>query len=928
MTCCSKFPRTVLYTCILIICSTVVKAQLQVSFAFDSTAFIPGKTAAVNIILYNNTERSNTYQLSVTCPFTIINKAPAEVTLQAGARILLPLNIYIPRRAKSDSVYSLRCTAMSNTTTTSVETVASFSLHEERNVTMNCLNPQLYLFDDNNTAMIDIRCSNLGNSTQPLRIEVSDPMNDRTRVNTHFWLPGFTDTILHIPYTLAASVLKSSSGHRQLKVSGLYSDNEAFSTFFIDVFVVGNHKSLPVAENLSAYSMQSDMVGIYAKYLGSTYHYYEGIANGNIPVGSGRRLHYNADVLYYPAFASHNMVLMNSYVDYTSKETGIRAGTVYEMLEMNLSGRGVVLRNGQDAATHFRAGYVNGNYNIAGSFKDISYSSSDAVFATYGKRLDRTKVMDLQFIQYWDAQAQVASTLTGGEVQFKIPSGRHEFTVASYINYNSSKPYSARPISNWGTAGSFSYSGQVQRWQFESFNYVSTRTYAGFQKGALNMNERVMYAFGNSLQWWAGYNRRTSDPRYLITRFNFQNSRYHIETIETGFSTSIHQKIYATVKPYYYKEFNQFFFTGAANGVLLRSTRLNVAASWNGRDNHNISFSVDMGKSFSSVKHFRSFYSWKTNFNYQYKTFSMNAVFQNAPFYAGELSLASLNGNRFRQIVFSPSYYAFLFQKKLSFNISDYFSYDNAGMQWTNNLLVKTTLNLPHGFLLDASFNTMRYAFSGKTNTFNAGVVKKIGRTANANNGQLEIFLYRDDNSNDQYDKGEQPAAHVLVRINDDIFQTGNDGKLSYKNIPNGNYTASVVQGNGYYANDQPIFVGGKTKLGIPLHKMATLTGRIVMQKSEHSYATNESAEGIRIIVTDDKGKRYNAYANPGGDFIMYLPENSYNLQLDIESLQDKYLCAEPSKAVTLLTSAPATITFDITIKEREIKVKKFSSTN
>ena len=208
------------------------------------------------------------------------------------------------------------------------------------------------------------------------------------------------------------------------------------------------------------------------------------------------------------------------------------------------------------------------------------------------------------------------------------------------------------------------------------------------------------------------------------------------------------------------------------------------------------------------------------------------------------------------------------------------------------------------------------------------GVVKKLNtnKVKKAEAGSLELMVYLDQNGNNHYDVGEPFAMNTIVRINNELFTTDGVGKIYYNNVPGGDYTISIVQSAGYIGESTTVFVTGKTNLQIPLHKMGVLKGSILLQKQEFSYETDEAINNIRIIATDKNGKNYYALTDDRGEFVFYLPENTYTIQINTGSMPQQYELLDASKTIAVNNGYNAPVVFRVMVKRRQINIKKFSS--
>jgi hypothetical protein len=166
-----------------------------------------------------------------------------------------------------------------------------------------------------------------------------------------------------------------------------------------------------------------------------------------------------------------------------------------------------------------------------------------------------------------------------------------------------------------------------------------------------------------------------------------------------------------------------------------------------------------------------------------------------------------------------------------------------------------------------------------------------------------------------------------MVRINQEVFITGSDGKVVFKDMPDGRARISILPSGGYFASDSLIWVNGKTHLQIPLHRMGVIQGHVMLDKEAMSYNTDESVAAIGITAKDPTGKRFIAHTNENGTFTLYVPSNTYTIAIDAGSLPERYQYIETPKEIILTNNNPVDVGLHVKVQKRPVKVTRFGIT-
>jgi len=906
-----------------------VQAQVSMHLREDTLHAAAGHTVSMQAVFYNHGTDTATYRLKLhETVFQPINAIPVRLVIPPGDSALIPVSLYIPRKAIAGKEYMIALHALPQDERTRVvlPDTAFISIAPVRQVYLQMMEPEVYVKAGQRNAEFSLQCNNVGNAGQLVQINISDPQQQlSTQTLAGFYIPGFTDTTLQITLPLPPALQQNPDS--RLKITGQYADSTVFSTLLVRLYSVNSRKDYGMYDAPAGAGGPGHIIGVYSRFTGSQYHYMEGVAEGNFHFTPDRQLHYQADALYYTNTGS--LFFLNTYLHYTAPFWGLQVGNLYRSYEIMLNGRGAALELTPANGQRLEAGYVNSRYNLAGTFKNEFYFRPyNAFYLNTSNRISGSITAGSQFIAMLDPQEQVNRYLGGGGISWK-PAGPQQLEARAYISQSGTGTYVQDGITRRGAAGALSYNYSGNRWQLQSANYLSTKAYAGLQKGAVNLDEKLVFTPHSGLYYWLRYNQYAYTPERISPVYSAFGGAYKLRTAEAAVGWSAGELWQFMLRPYYYREQNRYDTAFGLQPAGISAGRLNADARYHTRNMHLFSLNLDGGIAQGSIAAYNRYFSFKLNAGYQYKHVSFNVLFQEGPYYSGELSIYAYTGNRYRLLMLSPAYTGYLFHKKLQLQAADYVIYDGSFRRWTNNLNLQAVYPLRGGITLEAGFTQIRYGFNQQLQSLDLGIRKTFaGKAAAGNNNALDLFFFLDNNGNYRLDEGEQPARNVLVRINKEILATDENGKIVYKHLPAGIVTIGIVHAGGYFTSDRSATVNGRTHLEIPLHRMNAIHGQVTLQRNSISYNTDENVANITIVAKDAAGKSFSARTNEQGAFTMYVPANTYAVTLDVGTLPQKYECADPVRRVVLTSRQPVDVKFRVQVQDRPVKIKKFYSLN
>ncbi|WP_212002535.1 hypothetical protein [Chitinophaga sp. HK235] len=892
------------------------------------TQISSGSTLTISAVISNHTAKSISYRPILYCtPFQQITTQQPEIVVAAGDSALLTATMYIPRSTSADKNYLITWKAISTDHILTDST--TISLTPVNRISLQVLEPDIYLLSGKNEADVSLKCSNTGNISQKVTIAVTDPLQSQKELTlSTLTVNGFSDTIVHfrirIPHALMANT------RNQLRITGQNANNDIIATLPVTVYNVSNQRNY--AADLSPEGNATGpghTVAIYSRMTGSDYHYLEALAGGQADLTENKKLRYQADARYFTH--AKTWMLTNTFINYQNPACDLTAGSIFRSYEMMLSGRGAAAILTPDTLFKFEAGYVNGNYNLIGSFTGSNnefYTPYNAYFLHTSFHLSDAVNGNAQFIFQQNPEERKDDVLGGGSVGWQSPNGKHQMEGGAYTSYSTTQEYEHDSKNARGFAGAFNYTYIGKRWQGISINYYSTPFYAGVRKGVLNLDQKIIFTPSGGQPWYIRYSQFGATPQYISPVYKGYYDNYFLRTLELGTTKVLNEHWQLGLKPYYYEEHTEYSNGFGMISPSLQSVRLSGDLRYQGQNGQLFWITADMGVNKGNTAVYTNFFAFRIYSGLTYKHFLLNAFIQHGPYLAGEMNQYVLPGKKYQLISISPGYSGHLFHNRLSFQVFDYITYQSSFNRLYNNLSVNTIYRVSPRLTLEAGYNRIYGGFGEQINGIDIGVRKQFGGNKVPLNtiGTLDIFLFEDDNSNYSLDPGEHPARNVMVRINQEVFVTGNEGRITFKNLPNGPVKISILSAGGYFTSDRVISVNGKTHIQIPLHKIGVIQGHVMLQKESLSYSTDESVAAIAVTAKDPTGKIFMARTNENGIFTLYAPSNTYTITVDAGSLPEKYQYVEPPQQITLTTSTPVKVGLHIQVQKRPVKVKRFGN--
>lgn len=482
---------------------------------------------------------------------------------------------------------------------------------------------------------------------------------------------------------------------------------------------------------------------------------------------------------------------------------------------------------------------------------------------------------------------------------------------------------------NAGASMGANYEGKMGKWDVQSINSFSTKSYAGIKRGSFISNQRIGRQFSSSQRAFIQYQNSQVDPEFLsfqdapLQAGNTANLRYYFNSTEalgSGYQFSV-KKWNFLLAPKVEKQKTANFYTSQE----LFSYRLEANISTTlGAHGLNLTAEYSYSKANNNPDWFNSL---KTTLSYRYKSFSLNGTAQWNAINVFDLTSYYNTDRNFANYNLYASYNFQLLNNNLtgSFSAGTSYSelYKNLNSNVSGNLEYKVSPSWSTtGYFNFSGYKSMAdYAGSGSYYQFRVGV-KKYFTTATAfGNHKVTFQLFEDKNFNGLLEAGEPVLANEIVKLDNYVAMTDKNGKVVFQNVPEGIYNLKVNESAGARLMMDPvIMVNSNINRKVGLVKNIRVSGRLTEIKQAYDDLETD-VTGIVVYAKSEDGKIYTAVVNQKNEFEFFLKDGKYNLYIE----NDKYSYTQPSQTITVTKEGySAPVVFEYKKKDTVIKVKKF----
>lgn len=191
------------------------------------------------------------------------------------------------------------------------------------------------------------------------------------------------------------------------------------------------------------------------------------------------------------------------------------------------------------------------------------------------------------------------------------------------------------------------------------------------------------------------------------------------------------------------------------------------------------------------------------------------------------------------------------------------------------------------------------------------------------------IFLFKDQNNNDLFDKGEEPITDANLSINGQTLKTNKKGMIYLKNMEKDEYIIDyrkIQNLKGWVVKEgsvDTIVLDRNISLGVPFKQSRMVAGKVKFELENSTKEVKESLSGIMVVAINRKGEMFRSTTNDRGEFYINLSEDTYNIQIPTNIFGDGYRVEKSILPVDLTKEKYSEIEFKVIQKRRAINIKK-----
>ncbi|GAA4308720.1 hypothetical protein [Compostibacter hankyongensis] len=650
--------------------------------------------------------------------------------------------------------------------------------------------------------------------------------------------------------------------------------------------------------------------------------FYQLQGNGHVSLRDSKSLDYHLNLDYYDRLNA--LEGYDTWVAFTGKHWGVKAGNIYDNLDYPLYGRGIKASLMPSGKSGFDLYYLEDDYMLFSQlYKPPDRPATWA--ASYRYRPASQTEARLSVIRGPSPGTGELASLVNGQADIRLKGKQHLQLEAGYSREGGNKGTKARP----GYGGGFTYASNSPRWDIRLNNYFSSPYYSGLRRGAVQLDDQLGYRLSSGSSFFLRYNRLHNRPAYITDTLNgFSAGNYNnITAYEAGWSQRISPRLSLTAKPYLLEQDMQpsLLFPETDSLPHLRSDALRMAADLQyDLQPHHFRLSADYGSVKSDnplLKHSR-YSSLKVEADYYCRIWGLNATVQTAPYYLAEE--VYVRDGSYRAYSFGPNIRFRALKNKLDVSFSDYLNYNAYLADWNN------TFNGSAGFRLGRTWQLKGQVFHtfynlqgyGSNLQTRIGVEKQFMQDNAPGLKKLELTFFADKNVNGRQDPGENTLPGIIAEVAGATAISNKKGKISYANLREGLQSVRLVNGSDWYLmKPLSVALSRNRKIAVPLVRSGRLDGHIVIRRQQYLEDAAVNPEGIRITATDDLNHTFSTLTDANGAFSLFLPLNHYVIRPETEGLP---FSGAPARALQVRKDNNPDLVFELTDKSREVEVKRF----
>ena len=617
--------------------------------------------------------------------------------------------------------------------------------------------------------------------------------------------------------------------------------------------------------------------------------------------------------------------LYDTWIELERKKNTLRIGNVAGSdYDYSLSGRGGKLTTKFGKKNEIEVLALENNYNLYSTYFRQGEGSKMAG-AKYSFGSSKNFTGKISYL-YDNDPRQSIDTQIANMVTALVISDKHN--LRSEIGLSHEKGLNNKD-ENLGTSVGLNYDTKLRKWDLQSVNSFGTKSYAGLNRGGFYSSQRLGYEFSPSQRAFVQYQHSQVDPEFLSYQSepleagrtqNFRNYFNSTAALKTGYQFGVNKWSFL-ISPQIEKQKTANYYTSQE----LFSYRLqaNIGGAFGA---HGINWTAEYAYSKQSSQSVW-FNSLKTTLSYRFKNVSLNGTAQWNASTVFDLNSFSNNDRNFANYNFYASYNFKTLRNLLtgSFSAGAYYSelYKNLSSNMNGNVEYKISpsWSTTGYFNFSGYKSTGTYAYSGSNYQIRVGIKKYFSPATALGNHKVSFQLFEDKNFNGLLDADELTLKNEIVKLDQFVAITDQNGKVTFQNVPKGIYHLRINGTAGSRINIDPVInVDKNINRKVGLVKNIKVSGKLIEIKQAYDVLGTD-VTGIAVYAKGEDGFIYTALVNQNNEFEFHLKDGRYDFYIENE----KYSYVHPTQTILVLKEGYAKpVVFEYKKKDTTIKVKKF----
>lgn len=801
----------------------------------------------------------------------------------------------------------------------------SVQVEEDNTLKLQIDNPSVYIFDNRDSVKVKVRVENPGNKTQFVTVVFGIPDQNGQKV----FIERKKTVGMKSEEEFVLGLVPNSYIIRQenvpLSVTVLKGSQKApVASAIVTLHSVQSSRSYNPPESMFWGFSQSNSLTASFRQIGSFTNAFQLLGQGNINLPIG-----NLELVgnLYKSNTQQELVATNTAVSYQLDQHRLTLGSINEVMEYSLFGRGTSLTIADsEMKKSVKVGFVDANYNLTSGLPLLINGYS--VFAIGKIGNDNMGKEHRLNVLFRESPIENAShTIVGGE-------GRRYFNTnwsAHYqVNVGTSR-YREEGLTKPSFSSALQYNGKLKDLRLNGNYYFSTDYFPGNRRGTAQINQGIHKDLSNGFNLWANVFYMNLKPRY----FHYSSDlKTHNLLTNVGIGFPKRKNTSVSIGYQSQSEFTntyRFFVDDSSEPMLSsKANRGTMMLNWISPNFRNlISVQSEAGAAkFSTSEELKR--QLKVNSTYTYKWFNLNLNYQLGSYFLSE-HISSLHyGREFERLALMANFTSNTPKWQLNGGLG--YSKDHV-MGSTPSAIANIKYLGNHKYQLYLNSSWYRYRFhsfptrdlvsveTGVTYNF------KQNTPSSARKGKLKVLLFLDSNANGKRDPGESPAKGYYVNLGTSSFITDETGHFTYSLIPFNTYKISPIKEAGWFYEGGNVIVSKLTaQVEIPLKQMGTVAGEIAYKfDSQRSQQFEPRISGIYFNILQGTKIVNRVSTNDLGQFLEFLPTGRYQIELDQTSLAENTFCSNASQTFEISSGhITELIPFEIGVINRKVNIKRF----